>query len=523
MANSRMEENDQQLRTDDDSEEQKAKESKFEDLLQETLERLKKLPILASEINLPEVKVSITDVYTKLCRGLGVPISSTFLSYSQNEKLDMSYHCLGPIGIIAVTKALIPCKTVKKLEISYNEIGTQGLPAIRNLVGRNENITYLNLSNNEIGKNTNSAKHLGDLISAASCLESLDLSWNALGDEEIIEIGASMMKNDKIRELNLSNNDIGSANGDSFGSSIEKCSALDKLDLSNNHFGEGAIGVFSSLKKLNLKCLIFSKNGIPDEAMSVLEVSLRKSQSLQELDLTNNCITFKGVSALSNGLKKSSSLQVLKLAHNPFYGTSANTVLSSIGPNLKHLDLTGVKVKMAFIQTLRKLAITGKDIEVLYGAEIRHDCLPKDSHLSTEDTINTTNVLGVLQKLADEKGVSLRNVLKSIHSSFIIQKAGSASKAKIDDSRKEKKSEIQQMTIDEFAKNLSRSQISIPKTVAQDIANACSKDGYVNLWELISGVKWRPDELIVKIQKKESHTIEEDKKKGDKSKRKEKR
>lgn len=509
-TNSRMEEDAQPLRTEDDS------QRKFEDLLQETLERLRNLPILTSEIKLPEVKIGITDVYIKLCKGLGVPISSTFLSNYQSEKLDMSHHCLGPICIIAVTKALIPCKTVKELDISYNKIGAQGLPAIKNLVGRNENITHLNLSNNEIGKN--SAKRLGDLICAASSLQRLDLSLNDLGDEEIIEIGVSMVKNDKIKELNLSNNDIGSANGNSFGSSIEKCSALDKLDLSNNHFGEGAVGVFRSLKKSNLKCLIFSKNGIPDKAMSVLEVSLRKNQCLQELDLANNCITNKGVSVLSTGLKKSSSLQVLKLAHNPFYGISASTLLSSIGPNLNHLDLTGVQVNMDFKKTLRKLA-SGRDIEVL--SEIRHDCLPKDSHLPTEDTtINTANVLGVLQKLADEKGVSLRNVLKSIHSSFLLEKARSASKAGVDDSKKEKKkSEIRQMTIDDFAKSLSSSQISVPKTAAQDIANACGKDGYVNLWELISGVIWRPDELV-KIEKKESDAVEEGKKKGDKSKRK---
>lgn len=515
-TNAGLEENPQTLQTDDDP------KSEFEDKLQETLEKLKKLPILVSEIKLPEVKVGVTDVYTKLCKALEVPISSNFLSNAQSEKLDFSYDCLGSIGIITVTKTLIPCKTVKELDLSYNKIGAQGLPAITALVDRNENITHLNLSNNEIGNS--SSKNLGDLIRAASGLESLDLSRNGLGDEEIIEIGVSMMKNDKIRELDLSNNDIGSANGNSFGSSIENCSALEKLDLSNNHFGEGAIGVFSSLKKSNLKYLKFSKNGIPDEAMSVLNVRLRKNQSLEELDLANNCITNKGVGVLSTGLKKSSSLQTLKLAHNPFQGASANTVLSSVGPNLKLLDLTGVKVEMAFIKTLRNLTKSGRDIEVLYGSELRHDCLPRDSHLPTDDAIDSLNVLGVLQKLADEKGVSLRNVLKSIHSSFIIQKAAGPAgpKSEVAGSKKDlKKDEIQQMTKDEFAKRLSSSQISIPKSVAQDIANACSKDGHVNLWELISGVKWRPDDLVVKV--KNTAAIEEGKKKGEKSKKKKKK
>ncbi|KAG8200169.1 hypothetical protein JTE90_024954 [Oedothorax gibbosus] len=481
----------------------------FTSKLQETLKKLLELPISVSELKQPDVKLDIVSVYIKLCKALNVPINSAFLSFAQSDKLILSHQSLGPVGVIPVAKALIPCKTMKEIDLSYNNIGVQGLPSITLLGDRNENNTHLNLSNNEISKN--SGKQLGALIVASSSLESLNLSWNDLGDQEIMEIGTAMMEKDKIRELNLSNNDIG-WNVKSFGSSIANCSTLEKLDLSNNHLGEGIIGVFGSLKKSNMKYLYVSGNGIPDEPMSVLAVSLRKNKCLLELDLSKNCITDKGVNVLSSSLKRSTTLQKLKLANNHFQGSSAHTVLTSIGPNLEHLDLTGIKVKMAFIKMLKKFVADGRHIEVLYGAGLPYDLLPKDCHLNSGDDINESNVLNMLQKMADKSGVSLRNVLKSIHASSIIQKTTANKKNKESEEVESTQETRQTIQKEEFAKRLANSQIALSKEVAQDIATACSKDGQVNMWELISSVKWRPDDLLVRI--KESEADKEDKKKN---------
>ncbi|XP_035230224.1 leucine-rich repeat-containing protein 74A-like [Stegodyphus dumicola] len=477
-------------------------EEDFLSVLQETLERLRSLSGNAAELKLPVPTTDIQSVYKKLCKALHVPETSTFSSGIDSESMDFSYHCLGLFGIIPVTKALTLHFKIKKLDFAYNKLGSESLPAIALLLDQNHNITHLNLSCNGIGKNC--ANELRSLIDNCS-LEFLDLSNNNIGDEGLSAIAQELMKVDNIKELNLSRNDFSADRSAAFGSCIAKCVTLEKLDLSCNHFEDGAIGLFIVLKNSNLKFLDISRNGIPDEAMPVLAAGLRGNKSLQELSLSSNYITNKGAVLLAPGIRGSSTLEILRLSYNPFQGAAASAVLNSAGNNLKILDLSGIKGNIDFLKTLRSYEKCGKNLEVLFGTEIRFSLFPKDYFLPRQDTLTESNALMYMQQLADEKGVSLRITLKIIHATFIAEQHAAVSEL-LEKSELDQDKEPRQMTIEAFANGLTNSQLAVPRSLALELARYLAEDGYINMWKIISETKWRPDALIIKLkqEKKEA-------------------
>ncbi|GBM97092.1 Leucine-rich repeat-containing protein 74A [Araneus ventricosus] len=479
---------------------EKDSDNEFRKTLNETLERLRKLPTTAEEMKLPIEQKSLSNIYIKLCNALKVPVCSIFLSSIESESMDLSYQCVGPLGIIAVTKALIPCQTVKDLNLSYNQLGPKSLRYVTSLLNNNENITRLNLRCNEINKS--SADQLRDLISACHSVEFLDLAENNLGDEEFMEIAAALAKIDRTKELNLSRNDAGPDCGLVFGSLINKCSALEKLDLSHNHFETGAAGLFGTFKKSNLKLLDFSHNGINDMIIPDIAKGLRANKTLQVLDLSSNHVTNKGIVDLSPAFKKCSTLEVLQLNNNPFHGPGASAVLNSIGENMKLLDLSGIKGNLNFEKTMAKYKKSGRAVKVLYGSKIRHDLLPRDYRQQRDDSIDESNALVYAQRLADEKGLSLKNVFKGIHASFLVQKTEEASQSADEDTKKDDKDEVRKMSVDDFAKGLMSSPLAPPKAISVELANALSVDETVNLWDVIPRIKWRPDDLAAKAKVK---------------------
>ncbi|GFS91829.1 leucine-rich repeat-containing protein 74A [Nephila pilipes] len=495
---------------------EKDSEIAFKKTIEETLERLRKLPTTASEIEIPKVKRGVTDIYKKLCKALKVPINSTFLDNTERDAMDFSYQCIGSVGIIAVTKSLILCQTVKDLNLSYNKLGAQSLPAITSLLNQNENILRLSLKGNEIGRN--SSHWLIELISTCHCVEFLDLSENDLGDVEFTEIATTLMKVDRIKELILSKNSASAACGLVFGTSINKCSALERLDLSSNFLEEGAAGLFGTFKLSNLKYLNFSDNGINDEAMSDLAKGLRGNKSIQELDLSNNFISNKGIIEFAPALKKNSTLEILRLTNNPFHGIATNVLLRSTGENLKLLDISGIQVNLEFLKTWHKFKKSGRAIKVLFGSVIRHDMLPRDFIQFQDKPIDASNALHFAQQFADEKGISLKHVFNDINADFIKQKATEAPSAEevvVED-------KVRLMTTDEFAKSLMSSELAVPKSMANEIAKALCVDGMVNMWEICSKIKWRPDDLAAKVKSMKKEPPPDKSKDKDKKKKKKK-
>ncbi|XP_015929780.3 leucine-rich repeat-containing protein 74B-like [Parasteatoda tepidariorum] len=474
----------------------------FKTKLNSILERIRNLDTV-EDLKLTTTKKEPAAVYSELCKIYKIVESSTFLSNINNEEMDFSYHGFELDEIISVTKALVYCKSVKRLNLSFNNIGPESLSEITSLLNQNEHIMHLNLSNNGIGKKT--GESLSNLLSESHSVTFLDLSGNNLGDEEFAAIGNALPLTNTIKTLNLSRNDIGMISGALFGTCIAKCSSLEELDLSSNHIEDGLIGVFNNMKKSNLRILTVSRNGIPDAAMDALARGLRACKTLQEVDVSSNFISNKGAMALAPGLK-GSTVEIFRIAHNPFQGKPATVLLRAAGANLKLLDLSGIKVDLSFLKFYRSYSESGRDMKVLFGSEIRYDIHPRDQFQPEEGIVDGSNALLVALKFADEKGMSLKNVLRKIHSSYLKETPEEEeTKEKEEDEVKERR-----MTATVLANGLIDSDLEMPKTLAREISTSLAdEEGFVDMWEIITKLPYRPDDIAVQIKK-------EKKKSGDK-------
>lgn len=500
----------------EETEEERA-EKEFLNSVRCIQERLQNLPTTLPVVKIKPPPIPETkSMYLSLCEKLQVRKCSAFLSSINETKMDFSCLSFGPCGIIPVVKALTFSK-VTDLNLSYNNLGKVSLPALAYLTEETPSLRLLNLSGNEIGKS--SLKQLKLLILKCKSIVCLDLSHNKLGDEELYGIGKALLKNDTITDLILSYNDFGAYNAMEFGSFIARYETLKNLDLSYNHLHEGTVGVFEGLERNRvLRVLNLSHNGIPDIAALALSWALKKNKRLKELNLSCNFITSRGMKVIADGLKKNAVLEVLKFAKNPMRASGALKVIQSVNSKTKLLDLRGIEVNFMFLNSLRKLISKGRDINVLYGAEIPYDTQCKD-YLNKMDKLSMMEnyPLTYAQSKADEKGIDLKATLKQIHATFLWKisgkslEKGKGKKAeplpKKVTKKKEKETDQQapistKMKVGDFVLALIKSKLCMPKMAATCLARIFKdEENFVDIWNIIKSVEPRPNDISVYVKR----------------------
>jgi hypothetical protein len=118
---------------------------------------------------------------------------------SKTQLKTLSLRFFGDSGAIELAKWIHKNPNLKQLDLRGNRIGSVGARAIASaLIDCGHELTYLNLSCNCILD--------GDMISQLldfTNLETLDLSFNWIGNDEVQSICQGLRKNKSLRELNL--------------------------------------------------------------------------------------------------------------------------------------------------------------------------------------------------------------------------------------------------------------------------------------------------------------------------------
>ena len=132
------------------------------------------------------------------------------LLFGKQHLKTLSLRVFGDAGAIELAKWMNQNPNLERLDLRGNRIGSRGVRAIvdaimaskqsGNNVGKSQqNLTHLNLSCNCILH----GDKIGDLLAENSTLDTLDLGYNWLGNEEIQDICTGLCKNTNLRELNL--------------------------------------------------------------------------------------------------------------------------------------------------------------------------------------------------------------------------------------------------------------------------------------------------------------------------------
>jgi hypothetical protein len=145
---------------------------------------------------------SVTHLDLDLRNALHLLPQAMPLLCSKTQLTTLSVRLFGDGGAIELAKWIHKNPNLKRLDLRGNRIGSVGARAIVDALIRcpNHQLVYLNLSCNCI---LDGGDMMAQLLESTSNLETLDLSFNWIGNEGVAQICKGLRKNSSLRELNL--------------------------------------------------------------------------------------------------------------------------------------------------------------------------------------------------------------------------------------------------------------------------------------------------------------------------------
>jgi Ran GTPase-activating protein (RanGAP) involved in mRNA processing and transport len=196
--------------------------------------------------------------------------------------LDLKGMRLSQQAVHHIVDFLSAQNNVEVLDLSGNELGLQGILHLfgKGLSNRSR-LRRLYLSDNAI--TDSSLHHIGAALSqeVPPRLEQLDLSWNAIGNPGVNFLTEALQRNSSLRTLNLSGN-IGINDESALFLLSERISCLTSLNLSCNRMGDKGLKLMCRLlcNNDNLQEIDLSHNCLSRRSFGIIADSLQLNHSL---------------------------------------------------------------------------------------------------------------------------------------------------------------------------------------------------------------------------------------------------
>ncbi|XP_071380517.1 NLR family CARD domain-containing protein 3-like [Centroberyx affinis] len=295
---------------------------------------------------------------------------------SQLKDLDLSQNRLGDWGVIQLSDFLRnPACQLERLRLCWIYLSEQGGAALASALSSNpSHLKELNLGKNDL--RDTGVSEISVLLMDPNCkletlrlhvchmtgegcvslasalslnpshLKDLDLSWNILGDQAVIQL-SDFLRNPacQLERLWLYKVNLSEQGGAALASALSSNpSHLKELDLGGNDLGDTVMTEISLLLKdpnckleiLRLKYCSFTKGCIQS-----LTLALSFSSALKELDLRYNNLEDQGVELLSDWLRRPQCrLEILSLSFCT--ERSCRSLASALrsNPHLRELELS---------------------------------------------------------------------------------------------------------------------------------------------------------------------------------------
>lgn len=220
------------------------------------------------------------------------------------ETLDLSTYNFSGERTKKLAKKLVQNNTLTFLDMYRSRCGPVGCTAIADALGKNHTLQHLHLRSN--GVKPDGVLYLSKALAHKSCaLLSLDLSYNLLKDEGMIEIGRSLRGNQSLIRLFLSGNGIGAKGVEALTKPLRKNVTLTELDLSCNRLG-GSSGTLAAeciavllQENKHLLSLNLDTNKLGNDGAHIISGAISGDTALTYLDMSANFLKEDGANALS--------------------------------------------------------------------------------------------------------------------------------------------------------------------------------------------------------------------------------
>ena len=313
----------------------------------------------------------------------GVRLLSGSLQWHCIRVLILSHNKIGDDGARAIAHALRGCEVLSVLDLSGNGIQDAGAEAISEAL-RSCKLQRLSLASNCIGDD--GARAIVHVLRGCGALSVLDLSGNGIQDAGTKGLSEAL-RSCKLQRLSLAFNCIRTDGSLAVAGVLKHVyKFLDTLDLSYNRLGDvgavclsGGLKHCSCLKQLHLNC-----NFVGDEGAMALATCLQTCNQLTTLNLSDNEIGDNGALCLGNYLKDCSCLHTLRLNVNLISGCGGVGVAEGV-KHCRCLHTLEIGWNFIFLEDVNTMVCTLKGCVKLRRLFVaKHDYIKDDTFVNTE-------------------------------------------------------------------------------------------------------------------------------------------
>ena len=247
--------------------------------------------------------IAISD--NNLAKEVANILASVINCNKELQSIELSSCNLQEAAIVSVTEELGTCEDLQSLDLSNNVITDDVAVHVAMVIDKCQLIKNLRLQNCQL--QYAGMQKIVEVMIKKTCLQFIDLSYNAVSYQNTLLIASVIVNNKKLRKLNFSNCKLQNTGCQQLFQAIAKTTSLVHLDLSNNLFTDVEVDDFALMIHQNL--------------------------SLEYLNISGCCVKAKDFEKVTHSLVTLKSLTHLDLSCNVFNNTSAENVAVIITNN----------------------------------------------------------------------------------------------------------------------------------------------------------------------------------------------
>ncbi|XP_063621647.1 leucine-rich repeat-containing protein 74B-like [Cydia splendana] len=315
------------------------------------------------------------ELYLTLCKQMNQTPVRIFHRALLGTKADLSYYCVNPYGIQAMTKSLVDNKTLTSIDLTDNFLNDDACFHLGDMLTTNTILTELNLAGCRIGPS--GALRLCAGLPNNKALMVLNLSRNQLGDAGTDHLSQAIFSKSVVREVNLSSNSISGKSAQTLSEALEWNNQITHLDLSRNLLYSFPSGLCNLLIVLSnsqlLKYINISWNSLSGTKLSGAIKQIFMAKNLQHLDISNNRLSNTEVAMdLTVFMANPKKMVTYNVSYNPMKWMEAMLFINKLQSKfvkIQKLYMDGITVNVEFINILNamKLLPNKQNVEVTYG------------------------------------------------------------------------------------------------------------------------------------------------------------
>ncbi|KAJ3011998.1 hypothetical protein HKX48_006541 [Thoreauomyces humboldtii] len=242
------------------------------------------------------------------------------------ETLNLRANNIGPVGVVALAKALHINERLLKLDISGNNVGSEGGMEIANMLQLNSSLEHLHMANCRLTATPLIA--LSTVLRNNTTLIGLDISNNFSNTgPHSVSVTADIQRHLTLMlECNFSLVQIRCGKMRVNDADVVECwqralksnLRITDLDLSSNNITrDGGTGLSRALHNHpSLITLTLSCCSIQDEGAEAIALMLQNNFTLQSLHIDYNGITGKGLTAVAKAITQNMALKKIRVWGN---------------------------------------------------------------------------------------------------------------------------------------------------------------------------------------------------------------